>query len=252
MEYSSKHWVGGPSILQARKRGLTNRRRILFRTAERRPNNVGIRTSINSKNLLGWIVSGKYTQQRSNRAQVCSVTVHENIGSLDSLVECFWSKADYTAEQVACEQHFERTVHSLSSGRFEVKLPFKRDPSILFLSFETEKRRFLALERRLATNNELHDMYQKFMREYLNLGHMSFLPTPPPGPHLYSASMCPKTWQWHHKVESRVRYIEQDVNLYSIEWNLNGGWNYSRGVLRNFSKISIARICLNGWHFENV
>jgi len=96
------------------------------------------------------------------------------------------SKAVYTAEQVACE----RTVRKPSSERFEVKLPFKRDSCVLGLSFETAKRRFLALERRLASNNELHDIYQEFMREYLNLGHMSLLPTPPPGPHYNIPHQC--------------------------------------------------------------
>ncbi|KAH8344540.1 hypothetical protein KR059_000207, partial [Drosophila kikkawai] len=103
------------------------------------------------KTLLGWIVSGKYTQRLASQAQVGSVTVSENISSLDSLVERFWeleqvperSKAVYTAEQ-----------------------------------------------RRLANNCELQDMYHEFMREYLNLGHMSRLPTPPPGQHYYIPHQC--------------------------------------------------------------
>jgi len=113
------------------------------------------------KTSLVYIVSGKYTQQALNSATHLSVTVTDNISSFDSLVERFWnleqvtesSKAIYTAEQVACEQHFKETVKRLASGRFEVKLPFKRNPNVLGLSFETAKRRFLALERKRIKNS---------------------------------------------------------------------------------------------------
>jgi len=150
------------------------------------------------KTSLVYIVSGKYTQQALNSATHLSVTVTDNISSFDSLVERFWnleqvtesSKAVYAAEQVACEQHFKETVKRLASGRFEVKLPFKRNPNVLGLSFETAKRRFLALERKVNHDAKLHDMYQEFMKEYLTFGHMSLLPTPPPGHHYCIPHQC--------------------------------------------------------------
>ncbi|KAL7724155.1 hypothetical protein ACLKA6_010102 [Drosophila palustris] len=74
---------------------------------------------------------------------------------LEALVERFWEleavpelkdSAKYSPEQLACEKSFKDNVRNLSSGRFEVSLPFKIDPKILGSSFETAKRRFLSLE----------------------------------------------------------------------------------------------------------
>ncbi|XP_033252781.1 uncharacterized protein LOC117192220 [Drosophila miranda] len=119
------------------------------------------------KTLLGWIVSGKY--KASAQDAVCNIAVGSDHCSLDSLVERFWeleqvpekSKAVYTAEQLACEQNFKQTLRRLESGRFEVGLPFKINP-VLGFSFETAKSRFLSLERRLARDQYLHDLYMEF------------------------------------------------------------------------------------------
>ncbi|XP_041449541.1 uncharacterized protein LOC121404266 [Drosophila obscura] len=64
------------------------------------------------------------------------------------------------------------------------------NPKVLGSSFETAKRRFLSLERRIASDQYLHDMYMEFMKEYLNLGHMSLLPGTPPGHHYYIPHQC--------------------------------------------------------------
>lgn len=72
--------------------------------------------------------------------------------SLDSLVYRFWELDQYpfeskvvrqTAEQEACELFFKKTVKQFSSGRFQVNLPFKTDPKVVGLSFQTAARRFL-------------------------------------------------------------------------------------------------------------
>ncbi|KAL7726204.1 hypothetical protein ACLKA6_001609 [Drosophila palustris] len=87
---------------------------------------------------------------------------------LEALVERFWEleavpelkdSAKYSPEQLACEKSFKDNVRNLSSGRFEVSLPFKIDPKILGSSFETAKRRFLSLERRVSKDLELKEMY---------------------------------------------------------------------------------------------
>ncbi|KAL7723576.1 hypothetical protein ACLKA6_001534 [Drosophila palustris] len=103
---------------------------------------------------------------------------------LEALVERFWEleavpelkdSAKYSPEQLACEKSFKDNVRNLSSGRFEVSLPFKIDPKILGSSFETAKRRFLSLERRVSKDLELKEMYVSFMKEYIDLGHMSVI-----------------------------------------------------------------------------
>ena len=66
-----------------------------------------------------------------------------------------------------------KSVHQLKSKRFEVSLPFKSAPSNLDLSYETAQRRFPALERRLLKDPVTREMYNDFMKEYLNISHMS-------------------------------------------------------------------------------
>ncbi|XP_046810016.1 uncharacterized protein LOC124420600 [Lucilia cuprina] len=80
-----------------------------------------------------------------------------------------------TEEQILCERYYDRTTHRLIDGRFEVRLPFKTDPKILGNSYEIAKRRYLYLERRLAKDHKMKEMYVDFMKEYLNLGHMSLV-----------------------------------------------------------------------------
>ncbi|KAL7724273.1 hypothetical protein ACLKA6_016853 [Drosophila palustris] len=81
---------------------------------------------------------------------------------LEALVERFWEleavpklkdSAKYSPEQLACEKSFKDNV------RFEVSLPFKIDPKILGSSFETAKRRFLSLERRVSKDLELKEIF---------------------------------------------------------------------------------------------
>lgn len=119
--------------------------------------------------------------------------------SLESLVERFWeldrtpheSKAAHrTAEQRECENMFIRTVQRLSLGRFQVRLPFKKDPSILGMSLQTAERRYLQLERKLSKDNALPDMYHTFMKEYRDLGHMSIIESAPLRQHYYIPHQC--------------------------------------------------------------
>ena len=53
-------------------------------------------------------------------------------------------------------------------------------------SYEVAKRRFLALERKVNNDPILKVMYIEFMKEYLNLGHMSPIEnTVPRKPHYF-------------------------------------------------------------------
>ena len=61
----------------------------------------------------------------------------------------------YSEEHEKCEIEFQTSVRRLASGRFEVSLPFKFDPKLLGSSFDTAKRRFLSLERRLSKDDTM-------------------------------------------------------------------------------------------------
>ena len=132
------------------------------------------------KTLLGWVISGKISINDNPNSIACNLaSTSDSDLALNDLVQQFWKLEEipkrtlYSAENLACEKHFSDNVRRLPNGKFEVKLPFKSDPSILGESFSTAKRRFLSLERRLSKNPEHQIMYNSFMNEYLALGHMS-------------------------------------------------------------------------------
>lgn len=151
------------------------------------------------KSLFGWIVSGKYSQKNIMNTSSCHLTTGlENESSLDILVRKFWEMEEapegakiLSVEQKQCEEKFVKSVKRLSSGRFEVALPFKEDPSKLGLSFETAKRRFISLERRLSKDLVAKEMYNEFMKEYIRLGHMSSVDNKIPNyPHYFMPHQC--------------------------------------------------------------
>ncbi|XP_037929892.1 uncharacterized protein LOC119664680 [Teleopsis dalmanni] len=135
------------------------------------------------KTLLGWTVSGKYQSNRNVEPHANALTVSQDDDTVvSSLLQKFWEleeipNSEKTAtlipEHKLCEDKFLSSVQRLPSGRFKVSLPFKSDSRNIGLSFETAKRRFLSLERRLSKDAALHDLYMDFMKEYVNLGHMS-------------------------------------------------------------------------------
>jgi len=106
--------------------------------------------------------------------------------SIENLMERFWhveepqvAPATFT-DNGQCEKLFVDQVVRSSSGRFSVPLPF-RSPvlSDTFVgSREVAARRFEMLERKLAGNPALKLLYDKFMSEYIALGHMSLTQSP--------------------------------------------------------------------------
>ena len=96
-----------------------------------------------------------------------------------------------TEEQLLCESHFVKTTQRDNDGRFEVRLPFKTDVSVLGKSYEIAKRRFLALERKVAKDPKLRELYVAFMKEYIHLGHMSPIKNEiPTTPHYFIPHQC--------------------------------------------------------------
>ncbi|XP_011061744.1 PREDICTED: uncharacterized protein LOC105150405 [Acromyrmex echinatior] len=78
-------------------------------------------------------------------------------------------------DEKRCEQHFEQTVTRTSNGRFIVKLPFRDANLPIGDNREVTLKRLMRLERTLKNNEVMRDRYVKFMREYIELDHMSVL-----------------------------------------------------------------------------
>ena len=81
-------------------------------------------------------------------------------------------------EEIACEEHFERSHRKAADGRFIVKLPFKNG-LMLGESRNTALRCLTRLEIRLAKNDNLNAQYNEFMDELLTMGHMELAASPP-------------------------------------------------------------------------
>lgn len=151
------------------------------------------------KTLLGWVVAGRWKQLNTHPVSCAMIATSEH-GTLEALVERLWEieempkiclNVKYSAEQLACEDHFKKNIRQLSSGKLEVSLPFKSYPFDLGSSFDAAKRRFLSLERRVSKDSTLHSMYTQFMKKYLELGHMSATNNQiPPGPHYFIPHQC--------------------------------------------------------------
>ncbi|XP_050548317.1 uncharacterized protein LOC126909955, partial [Daktulosphaira vitifoliae] len=129
---------------------------------------------------LGWVIAGPVPATALDRQECCmsAVTTTElaKISELEDQMAQFWrleevnAKAPYTLEETMCMKHYKLNVRCSTDGRFTVVLPFK-DPSMLGKSYHMALRQFLSLERRLQADPQLKASYNKFIDEYIMLGH---------------------------------------------------------------------------------
>ncbi|GFU86998.1 uncharacterized protein TNCV_4840441 [Trichonephila clavipes] len=77
-----------------------------------------------------------------------------------------------TSESDVCENHFKNTHSRDDQGRYMVAMPLKEDPSCLGESRQTAIKIFNSLWKRLSGEKEYLSLYEKFLHEYEDLGHM--------------------------------------------------------------------------------
>ncbi|KAH9640754.1 hypothetical protein HF086_007325 [Spodoptera exigua] len=121
---------------------------------------------------LGWIVSGPITQYCSLPSNNLKCYFSKGVSDDD----CYWDKLRtdltkfwqleevslkssnsyecYMPEERLCEDNFVKNTTRLPSGRFCVRIPLKKDPSILGASYKKATHCFQSLERRLKNNSE--------------------------------------------------------------------------------------------------
>ncbi|XP_059062082.1 uncharacterized protein LOC131854916 [Achroia grisella] len=129
---------------------------------------------------LGWIISGPIYTHTPKYSQVSCNFTH----TLDSQLRKFWELEELprvtnvlSIEQRACEERFTSTTTRTEEGRFCVRIPFKDSPKLLGESYSQALNRFYALEKRLQRTPDYKQLYISFMREYIELGHMSRIHT---------------------------------------------------------------------------
>eukprot|EP00102_Acyrthosiphon_pisum_P011959 XP_008180913.1 PREDICTED: uncharacterized protein LOC103308739 [Acyrthosiphon pisum] len=131
------------------------------------PGPIDVLLAILNRTKLGWIVTGKIsTVSPSNTLP--NLMIHNQ-----SALSFFVSKTNQRMlEELKAEEHFQSTFSRHCSGRFIVKLPMAQDPKVLGDSLDMAQKRFLNLERRLIKDKPLAEQYDKFISEYISLGHM--------------------------------------------------------------------------------
>lgn len=123
---------------------------------------------------IGWIVTGKINNSDQGNHVSCNLIRDQ----LHQQIERFWEIEElvderyFSAEEEACEYHFRENVQREPSGQYMVRLPLKEEVKSLGSSYDTARRRFFALEKKLEKDPKLKNMYHQFMQEYLDLNHM--------------------------------------------------------------------------------
>ncbi|GFW49745.1 integrase catalytic domain-containing protein [Trichonephila clavipes] len=98
--------------------------------------------------------------------------------NLEHSIKKFWEIENVeidsvkTSELDICEDHFKNTHSRDDQGRYTVAMPLKEDPSCLGESRQTAIQRLNSLWKRLSRDKEYLSLYEKFLQEYEDLGHM--------------------------------------------------------------------------------
>ncbi|XP_050301535.1 uncharacterized protein LOC126739769 [Anthonomus grandis grandis] len=143
--------------------------------------NLGSNKPILQKTRFGWVISGPIVGLSKNPEVFCNFSMNSSQSSVEFDLQRFWEvehdfssvKRVWSEEESACEAHFKETFQRDIDGRFIVSMPLKGPIDSLGDSWERARHRFLSLERKLQSNADFKRMYQGFMDEYRDLGHMS-------------------------------------------------------------------------------
>lgn len=133
---------------------------------------------------LGWVVFGStpshYGLPTRRRAYLSAVLTENPIDDVLDVLVKFWESEEVpikkkfrTDAEKKCEEIFVSSHYRTITGRYGVRLPFNDQINELGRSKEIAKRQFLSLERRLEQKPEVKKQYVDFMKEYLQLGHMT-------------------------------------------------------------------------------
>ncbi|XP_011859046.1 PREDICTED: uncharacterized protein LOC105556562 [Vollenhovia emeryi] len=127
---------------------------------------------------LGWILLGAVGPKHA--ASVVTSLQCSVADDLPSLVRRFWEweeapSADVplSTDEQACENHFIQTHQRLADGRFQVRLPLRRELPDLSTTRRAASHMLDVMQRRFGRDPAFRDRFRNFMAEYLSLGHMS-------------------------------------------------------------------------------
>ncbi|XP_024881954.1 uncharacterized protein LOC112461104 [Temnothorax curvispinosus] len=143
----------------------------------------GNREPVAQNTTLGWILSGAIGESASSHvAQSYQCRVEDD---LSQIVRQFWEQQNVPsatgplskADQ-GCEEHFARTHSRKPDGRYVVRLPVIELMPDLYDTRPAAVRVMKAMEAKFVRDAPFHALYTDFMRQYVELGHMT--PVDPP------------------------------------------------------------------------
>jgi len=131
---------------------------------------------------LGWTVSGKLSSNMPTHKSVLQASIKDpadhSDNTLVAIVKRFWETWTslrpshlYFRKTCECEQLFTESCTRLGNGQYSLRL--------LSTSGFESRRRFKSLEAKLDRNPALKAQYSAFLREYIDLGHMSLVTKEP-------------------------------------------------------------------------
>ncbi|XP_052757764.1 uncharacterized protein LOC128202232 [Galleria mellonella] len=134
---------------------------------------------------FGYIIGGSMLEYQQASKQVTSLLCIKCDPEINDNIKSFWEAesvpqtfSEDQSEQELAETIFQNSVE-LIDDRFQVNLPLKVEDNeihnYLGNSFVLAWHRFLRLERRLQKNINLLSEYNKFIHEYVELGHGDFI-----------------------------------------------------------------------------
>lgn len=125
---------------------------------------------------LGWILSGVI--EGKSQIGVSTISLVTTTEELNESMKRFWENEEIGSENTLSEEerycvtHYEENTVRNEDGRYVVTIPFRENIIDLGNSRRGALAQLLHQERRFAREPELHEQYIKFMREYIEMGHM--------------------------------------------------------------------------------
>ncbi|GFX62759.1 integrase catalytic domain-containing protein [Trichonephila clavipes] len=125
--------------------------------------------------VFGFIVSGSTSSDAQGKEHCGFIQAADN---LEHSIKKFWEIENVEIDSVKTseldirEDHFKNTHLRDDQERYTVAMPLKEDPSCLGESRQTAIQRLNSLWKRLRRDKEYLSLYEKFLQEYEDLGHM--------------------------------------------------------------------------------
>lgn len=137
-------------------------------------------TSVYAQNTeLGWIIRGRTSATKSNPINTVFMTKRTDESLLTDEIKKFWELEEIPGanpqhpDDERCEEIFSQSIKQRDDGHLSVDLPFRHEEQpIIGPSRDIALRRFLNLEKKLSTDDELKREYHKTMQDYIDSKHM--------------------------------------------------------------------------------